>query len=214
MVESSVFFMVDPWSTSSSPSFSRKKTWIRIHFDISLHFSNIYMHNINLIFISWFWYLTHYNDSETSHCFGNLCISLYLYKKKLSKENFFIVLLFQCSFEKSFCSLRQIHLTKLIFKIIAFSKSFLALQSDRKRQILKHLIHNSRDILCLTAYRIIPVGNDAVLCCLDFFGVVNHFVQYFSWFCILNKLMLQNQIKEMSNSLIPVTYHKTYIWVK
>lgn len=69
-------------------------------------------------------------------------------------------------------------------------------------------------IVCMTTHRIIPVGNDAVLCCLDFFGVVNHFVQYFSWFCIFNKLMLQNQIKKMSNSLVPVTYHKRYLWDK
>lgn len=70
-----------------------------------------------------------------------------LVQKKIIQGKFFIVLHFQCSFEKSFCSLRQIHLTKLIFKIIAFSKSFLALQSDRKRQILKHLIQQQGHIV-------------------------------------------------------------------
>lgn len=106
-----------------------------------------------------------------------------------------------------FCLLRKIHLTN--FQNICF---ILAFKRERKEQILKHLIQPlGRDTLCLTTHRIIPVGNDAVLCCLDFFGVVNHFVQCFSWFCILNKLMLQNQIKKMSNSLIPVTYHKRYL---
>lgn len=78
-------------------------------------FSNVHMHNTNVIFC--FWYLTNYYDSEVPHYFGNL-YNIWSWYQKYFIQGKIVKVLWR---NPSVCLLRKIHLTN--FQNICLSKS-------------------------------------------------------------------------------------------